>query len=434
MLKQRHSLINAAANAADALTANGGSWNRAAREQALASLQDSGLPEPRDEDWRFTPLRILDRDDWIAAPRPEAGALPADYSISGLDAVRIVLVDGFLDSELSDVAVFPRGLELLKGSDEVPFPSSKLARTRAFEGLNLVATPEPFVLRVEGVIERPVHLVHLSSAADISRLASPCFRVEVAPNAELTLIEDHLSAEGSSDLVNLRVELDVGDNAQVSWTRLVRTGAEHRHLAHMQIRQSRDSVVRVHPMTLGGALVRHDVEVILDGPNSDCGLFGLVMGEGAQIADNHSVIRHRASRSRSEEHFRNVLDGRSRAVFAGRVVVEKGTVGTDAKQNNANLLLSDEARVDALPQLEIYNDDVKASHGSTLGQLDQESMFYLRSRGIDVTTARAILTWAFANVVVEEILLDPIRALVRRKVFEHLPSAGLDESVLGELT
>ena len=434
MQNRPHALISAAANAAEALSANGGAWNRDAREQALAALQDCGLPGARDEDWRFTPLRALDRDDWVVAPRPEAGVLPVEYSIPDLDAVRIVLVDGYLDSELSDLAGFPDGFELLKGSAVVPFPANKFVRTDAFEALNLLAMPEPFVLRVEGVIERPVHLVHLSSAAEGSRVASPCLRVEVGRNAELTLIEDHLSAEGNSDLVNLRVELDVGDNAHVSWTRVVRTGAEHRHLAHMQIRQSRDSVVRVHSMTLGGALVRHQVEVILDGPNSDCGLFGLVMGEGTQIADNHSVIRHRASHSRSEEHFRNVLDGRSRAVFAGRVVVEQGTVGTDAKQNNANLLLSDEARVDALPQLEIYNDDVKASHGSTLGQLDQDSMFYLRSRGIDAVTARAILTWAFANVVVEEIRLDPIRALVRRKVFEHLPSAGLDESVLGGLT
>ena len=149
--------------------------------------------------------------------------------------------------------------------------------------------------------------------------------------------------------------------------------------------------------------------------------------------DNHSVIRHRASHARSTEHFRNVLDGRSRAVFAGRVVVEEDVIGTDARQHNANLLLSDGARVDALPQLEIYNDDVKASHGSTLGQLDTDSMFYLRSRGIDKGTARAILTWAFANVVVEEIELAPIRNLVRRSVFEHLPGAGLDEAVLGGL-
>jgi Fe-S cluster assembly protein SufD len=434
MKEQRHPLIRAAGDAVEALGANGGGWNRAAREQTLAALQDSGLPDAHDEDWRFTPLQSLGHGEWVAAPRPEAGIAPAEYSVSGLEAVMIVLVDGFFDPELSDCAGFPSGLELLQGSENVPFPAGEYSRSRAFEGLNLAAAPDPFVLRVSGVIEQPVHLVHLSSAADESRLASPCFRVETGRGAELTLVEDHLSAEGSSDLVNLRVELDVGDNSHVAWTRLVRTAAGHRQLTRMRIRQSRDSVVRVQSMNLGGALVRHDVEVILDGPNSDCGLFGLVMGEGSQIVDNHSLIRHRASHSRSEEHFRNVLDGSSRAVFAGRVVVEEGTVGTDARQSNANLLLSDHARVDALPQLEIYNDDVKASHGSTLGQLDQDSMFYLRSRGIDAATARTILTWAFANVVVEEIGLDPVRALVRQKVFEHLPSAGLDEAVLGGLT
>ena len=433
MEAQRHALIRAAGDAVEALAANGGGWNQAAREQSLAALQDSGLPDTHDEEWRFTPLQTLERAEWVAAPRPEVGVAPVEYSVSGLQALRIVLVDGFLDPELSDLAEFPTGLELLKGSAEVPFPAGELSRSRAFEGLNLAAAPDPFVLRVNDVIGQPVHLVHLSSVADGPRLASPCFRVEIGPGARLTLIEDHLSADASSDLVNLRVELDVGDNAQVAWTRLVRTGAGHRQLTGMRIRQSRDSVVRVQSMNLGGALVRHDVEVILDGPNSECSLFGLVMGEGSQIVDNHSVIRHRASHSRSEEHFRNVLDGYSRAVFAGRVVVEEGRVGTDSRQNNANLLLSDHARVDALPQLEIYNDDVKASHGSTMGQLDQDSMVYMRSRGIDTATARAILTWAFANVVVEEIDLDPIRALVRRKVFEHLPSAGLDESVLGGL-
>jgi Fe-S cluster assembly protein SufD len=256
--------------------------------------------------------------------------------------------------------------------------------------------------------------------------------VEVERGAQVSIVEDHVG--GGEGLVNLQIELVAAANAHVSWTRLVRLGDEMRHIASMRVRQDRDSVVRVQTMNLSGALVRHDVDVSLEGENSECALHGLVVGQGSQVADNHSVIHHRASHARSTEHFRNVLDDRSRAVFAGRVVVEEDVRGTDAQQSNANLLLSDDARVDALPQLEIYNDDVKASHGATLGQLDRDAMFYLRSRGIDVGTARAILTWAFANVVVEEISLAPIRALVRKSVFEHLPSAGVDEAVLGDLS
>jgi Fe-S cluster assembly protein SufD len=410
-----HALIDAAAEAARELTTA-----TAAREKALAVLGETGLPGLHDEDWRFTPLSSLDRD-WAPAPR---AAADCDCAIDGLDAVRIVLVDGWIDEgQLNEL---PEGLALVR-LDELA--TADVDRSRAFEALNLAATPEPFVLRADGVVEKPVHLVHRSSGG--ATLASPRVRVELGRNAQLTVIEDHVGT--GTGLVNLQVEIEVGANANLSWTRLVRMGDDLRQIASMRIRQDRDSVVRVQAMNLSGALVRHYVEVNLEGENSECALHGLVVGQGSQIADNHSVIRHRANRARSSEHFRNVLDGKSRAVFAGRVVVEEGVTGTDAQQNNANLLLSDDARVDALPQLEIYNDDVKASHGSTLGQLDTDAMFYLRSRGIHEETARAILTWAFANVVVEAIDLAPIRALVRQSVFEHLPAAGLDEGVLGDL-
>lgn len=415
-----HGLLSAAAAAAREL-----STASEERERVLSALGRAGLPGPRDEDWRFTPIQTLDRD-WDAASR--AAAESTIEGIPGLDAVRIVLVDGWIDESQSEIEALPDGLTLARLTD---LQAEDVERGRAFEALNLAATPDPFVLRVEGVPARPLHVVHHSTAG-ASHLASPRFRVEVARNAQLELIEDHVG--DGHGLVNLRTELHAGENAHVAWTRLVRVGDELRHIASMKIVQDRDSSVRVQSMNLSGALVRHDVVVDLDGENSECALHGLVIGQGRQVADNHSVIRHRANRARSLEHFRNVLDDRSRAVFAGRVVVEEGVTGTDAQQSNANLLLSDDARVDALPQLEIYNDDVKASHGSTLGQLDADSMFYLRSRGIDEQNARAILTWAFANVVVEEIGLEPIRRLVRQSVFEHLPAAGLDEAVLGDLS
>lgn len=431
MQDRRHTLIDAASVAVQALGTNGGAWNDAARREALVRLAGTGLPGARDEEWRFTPLASLEGVDWSVAPRPASDVTVE--AVEGLRAARIVLVDGYLDPAHSDLDRLGPHARLVQGGEDVPFAGFDFDRSRAFEGLNLATAPDPFVLYVEGELEIPLHLVHHSTAAPAPRLASPCLRVELAPNARARIVEDHVAAPGSADLVNLRVELAAGANAQVTWTRLVRTGPEHRHLARMLVRQARDSVVRVQSMTLGGALVRHDVEVRLEGENSECALHGLVVGEGRAVADNHSLIRHRASHSRSTEHFRNVLDGESRAVFAGRVVVEEGVTGTDARQSNANLLLSDDARVDALPQLEIYNDDVKASHGSTLGQLDRDAMFYLRSRGVDASTARAILTWAFANVVVEEIELDVIRDLVRRSVFEHLPAAGVDEAVLGGL-
>ena len=419
-----HGLLTAAAQAATALAGNGGAWTASARAAALAGLERTGLPGLKDEDWRFTPIASLDRA-WNPAPRSTIENV--EHGLEGLDAVEILLVDGWL----APVPDLPDGVSLVRGGADVEFPGEEFDKARAFEALNLASAPEPFVLQIDGVVERPIHLVHASTDTDEPKVASPCFRIEVGRSAQFTLVEDHVGESG--DLVNQRVELRAAANARVEWIRLVRTGADLSQIASMRIRQERDSVVRVQAMTLGGALVRHDVTVDLDGENAECALHGLVVGEGQLVADNHSVIRHRAPRARSIEHFRNVLDGRSRAVFAGRVVVEESVVGTDAQQRNANLLLSDAARVDALPQLEIYNDDVKASHGSTLGRLDADSMFYLRSRGIDEATARAILTWAFANVVVEEISLAPIRALVRRDVFAHLPAAGVDESVLGDL-
>lgn len=432
MEARRHSLIDAAADAAQRLSTNGGAAAAPARSAALAQLDRTGLPGLQDESWRFTPLQSLESADWRAAERPASAVQGVDFSIQDFDGVRLVLVDGYLDPALSELTELPAGvtvdLEGVSGDD----PES-LTRDRSFEALNLAAASEPLLLQIRGLVARPLHFICYSTASAGPKLASPRLRVQVAEGAQVAVIEDQRSAADSTDLVNLHITLDVSANAQVDWTRIVRTGDAHRQVARMRVRQQRDSRVGIQAMTIGGALVRHDIELSLDGTNAECALNGLVIGEGHRIADNHSLIRHAADHARSAEHFRNILDGQSRAVFAGRVVVEAGRKGSETHQNNANLLLSAEARVNALPQLEIHNDDVKASHGSTLGRLDPDAMFYLRSRGIDEAAARQLLTWAFANVVVEEIRIEAIRRLVRRSVFEHLPGSGLDEAVLGGL-
>ena len=427
----------------ETISGNGGAWTTALRRRAQERLALRGLPGPREEDWRFTPVKILSRHERAVLDGPgpvEASDLEA-FAIPDLGAIRVVLVDGFLVPALSDLDALPEGLEILDYHEALA-THRELVETgldrdggeegTAFEALNAAWCRGGVVIRARAnaVTDKPVHLLHLSTRQSTPAITHPRVVVHAERSAQFSLVEDHVALEGSREFVNLSVEISLAENARLEHVRLVRTGAEHVHLASTRSFQERDSRLHSVAVTLDGELVRHEIRAHLRGSNAEVTLNGLVLLDDAQAVDNHSWIHHDVTHTRSVQEYRNVLDGRSRAVFAGRVVVAEGASSTDAQQNNANLLLSDDAQINTLPQLEIYNDDVKASHGATLGQLDRDGLFYLRSRGIDEATARGLLTFAFANSVVETIPFAPVRALLRRQVFEHLPQAHLSEELV----
>lgn len=422
---------------------NGDAWSTPLRRQAQARFVEIGLPGPRDESWRHLSLKALTRHPWpvLDAPGEIDPATLDSFAIPDLDAVRVVLLDGFLAPGLSDLGALPEGLEILELHEALSAHRELLEPllsrdgsegATSFEALNAAWCRGGVVVQAQAnaVIERPVHLLHVSTRTEQAAVTHPRIVLRGERSSQFSVIEDHVCLDGSEAFVNLSLGVSLAENAHLRHVKLVRTGARHIHFSSTRSEQARDSHWFNVAVTLDGQLVRNDIRAHLQGSGSEVTLNGLVVLDAEQAVDNHSWIHHDTTQTRSHQQIRNVLDGHSRAVFAGRVVVAEGASGTDAQQHNANLLLSDTAQVNMLPQLEIYNDDVKASHGATLGQLDQDGLFYLRSRGIDESHARGLLTFAFANAVVETIDLAVVRQFLRRQVFVHLPQVDLSEELV----
>ncbi len=398
----------------------------APRMAALERARRAGLPTRRLEDWRLTPVSALRLGERTLRERTGSiGALGTE-AIDGLDAVSLDLVDGELGSVPTDL---PTGVEIrpILGLDaergEAALASARLEDATAMECLNAAGHDRGVWLEVHaGADVVPcLHLRLESRPGTEPEIVLPRLHVRVGQGARVRLLLDH-RAEGSSHLLwNLCVGLEVGPNAQVEILELVRTESTHALVASYRARVERDARFCLRTLSLDAGFVREDLRVRLVGENAACTVEGLTVADAHQVVDHHVWIHHDVPRTRSVETFRSVLDGHARGVFAGRVRVAEGARGTDAQQNNANLVLSAQAQMDTLPQLEIYNDDIKASHGATLGQLDLDALFYLRSRGIDEKSARAMLTFAFANELVEHLEPEALRAVVRRHILAHLP-------------
>jgi Fe-S cluster assembly protein SufD len=228
---------------------------------------------------------------------------------------------------------------------------------------------------------------------------------------------------------NVVTEVELGENAAVDYYRLQEESSKAFHISGVHVRQDRDSRFDAHTVTLGSALVRNDVDVRLAAPGAHCELNGLYLAGGRQHVDTHTRVDHLQPHGTSNEFYKGILDGHARSVFNGKVIVHPDAQKTDARQSNKNLLLSVNAEADTKPELEIYADDVKCSHGATVGQLDADSVFYLRSRGLDETAARNLLTFAFAREIIEQVKVAPLRSYLDQAVMQRLPQvAWLEES------
>jgi Fe-S cluster assembly protein SufD len=271
-----------------------------------------------------------------------------------------------------------------------------------------------------GAVVGPVHLLFLSSSEDgRATMSFPRNLIVTGESSQLTLVETYA---GTGAYFNCPVtELAVGANSAVDHYKVQRESRDAFHMATFQLLGSRDCVPSSHSISLGGGLVRNDVNAVLDGEGIDCILNGLYVLDGSQFVDNHMRVEHAKPHCASHELYKGVLDGKARSIFSGLIHVHKGAQKTDAKQSNRNLLLSREAVANSNPQLEIYADDVKCTHGSTVGQLDDDAVFYLRSRGIGAEAARSLLTYAFASDIVERIKVEPVRRDLEEFLFARLP-------------
>ncbi|MDX1500737.1 MAG: Fe-S cluster assembly protein SufD [Thermoanaerobaculia bacterium] len=421
------------ASAIDRISPAGESERLAGLRRAAAARYDSlGVPTTRHEEWRFTNLKpIADTD--FAAPSPAKPMDPATiepYAYSG--CTQLVFRNGRLDPELSKVEELPEGVvvESLASARRTrpELLDAYLGNHASFEQHPFVALNTalwqdgPLLLIPRGVIvEKPINLIFLGEPEERPVAFFPRLLIVAEESSQATVLEQYATVGEGAYLTSPVTEVLLHDNAVVDHYKLQRESIEAYHLATFQLWQSRDANFTSHSISWGGAIVRNDVNAVLDGEGGEATLNGLYMVEGTQLVDNHMRVEHAKPHCDSHELFKGILEGRARAVFNGRIYVHEGAQKTDAKQTNRNLLLSDKAVCNSNPQLEIFADDVRCTHGSTVGQLDETAIFYLRSRGIGEVAAKSLLTYAFAADIVTRIRMPAVRAELEEFLFRRLP-------------
>ena len=404
---------------------------QALRRAAIERFADLGFPTLRQEEWRLTNVAPIVQGTFHwpqGAPDAVAPGLMAPHVFDA--AARLVFVDGRFSPRLSSVGELPAGTivaslaEMLARSPGLVEPW--LARSAKFDNHPFVAlntaflSDGAFLYIPRGAVTGPIQLLFLSAGeAGRATLSFPR-NLFVADESSQTTIVETYAGEGPY-FTSPVTELFAGPGSVIDHYKVQRESLAAFHMATFQVQGERASVPSSHSISIGGALVRNDVNAVLDGEGIDCILNGLYFGDGRQVVDNHMRVEHAKPHCASHELYKGVLDGKSRAVFNGLIHVHKGAQKTDAKQSNRNLLLSRDAIANSNPQLEIYADDVKCTHGSTVGQLDEDAVFYLRSRGIGAEAARSLLTYAFASDIVERIKVVPVRRDLEEFLFARLP-------------
>ncbi|MCW5625620.1 MAG: Fe-S cluster assembly protein SufD [Burkholderiales bacterium] len=409
-------------------------WLGRLRGQALEQAHGAGVPTVRDEDWRFTDLSPLYKLAFRApavVPEPTPDAIRPHRVAEA--AVRMVFVDGRHSPALSSaVDVLPAGLKVERlGDVDGEWLRSRLGAVAAFTddafvAINTAHLQDGAVVVVDRdvAIDAPVHLLFVSTQPDAA--AHPRVLVVAEPSSDVTVIEEHMALHDGAYCVNAVTEVIAEANARVRHVKLQRDGKAGFHLATSAARVERDARFHSHDIAIGGRISRQNLRVALAGEGSECHLDGLALIDGRQLADTHSFVDHAVPHGISRQRHKCVVGGGAHAVFNGRVLVRSGAQQTDSAQQSRNLLLSERARVDAKPQLEIFADDVKCAHGATVGQLELEEVFYLRSRGLDDLAARNLLTYAFAAEIVDAI---GVKSVVERLRAHVMARTGAQETL-----
>ena len=411
-------------------------WLDDSRQGALSRVQAEGLPTGRDEAWRNTDLSPLTTMALHRAQKTTNGVRASDLPLAELSESRLVFVNGHYRSELSSVGDLPPAVNakplseaLNNGSEALKklFSVEGVSEGAVFEALNLALFDDGAVVEIPAgtTVEQPIHLLFVSAPEADACLVSPRVLLLAGANSQATVIESHVGFTENTYFSNAVTELVVAENAVVDYYKLQKEGPGGYHVGSVESRQERSSNVRTSILTLGARLVRNESRALLAGEGGYVELNGLYLGEQDHHVDNYTSIEHLEPHCSSREVYKGILNDNASGVFRGRIVVAEGAQQTDSKQSNDNLLLSDDATVNTKPQLEIYADDVKCTHGATIGQVEDEAMFYLRSRGLDEQAARSILIYAFARAVAGEIRPTVLREQLDGFLFDWLPGAAL---------
>jgi Fe-S cluster assembly protein SufD len=411
-------------------------WLHGLRERGFARFCEVGFPSTRNEDWRFTNVSALAQTPFqLARDTRESGAVYGDT----LDACRIpgaacqlVFVNGRFAPQLSDLGSLPESVRVGSLAQAIA-QDGKILEAHLGRYLNIerdafCALNTAFIedgayvyLPRRTVLEAPICFLFISIPGGDPEMSNPRNLIVAEDATEASIVEDYVSLGSGVFFSNVVTELVAGEDAVISHYLIERDDRQAYNVSTLRTQQARSANVSSHSVLLGGGLVRNNVHPVLAGEGGECLINGLFIGNGSQHMDNYMLVEHASPHCSSRQFYNGILDGHSHGVFHGRIIVHKDAQKTDAKQTNRNLLLSDDAQIDTKPQLEIYADDVKCTHGATIGQVEENALFYMRSRGIEEAAARAILLLAFANECLDRMKCTPVREYLQELVQGWLP-------------
>lgn len=404
------------------------------RQSAFRRFAELGFPTTRNEDWKYTDLSPLTSIRFKPVLGYDSRLLADDirpFLFAHSDWNRLVFVNGHFSKDLSVLRGLPSGVEVRSMAETLKDRSASLEShltkyagydTNAFTELSTAFLRDGAFVWIpkKEVLEHPIHLLFISTKTDQEFVSHPRNLVIAEESSQAALLETHVTVGQHVYFTNAVTEVVLGENAVVEYDKFQNESEMAFHVGSTYVRQHRNSNFASNVVLMGGRLVRNNVFVVLDGEGAEATLNGLYLGTGSQHIDNHTTIDHAKPHCNSYEWYKGILDGKSKGVFNGKIIVRKDAQKTDAKQTNKNLVLSDQASIDTKPQLEIYANDVKCTHGATIGQLDEEAMFYLRSRGVEASDARNILIHAFASDLIERIKSRGVREHLERLIYDRL--------------
>ena len=420
------------------------SWVSQLRSAALSCFATLGFPTVRQEEWKYTNTAPLAKIPF-ALPALGSNGVTKDrlgpIMLGDVACAQLVFVNGRYAPALSSLRSLPQGVRVgslaavLYAEPQAVEPH--LARyagyqDQAFVALNTAFLEDgAFVSVSPGVIlEAPIQLLFISTAPAEPTVSYPRNLILVGPDSQAAIVESYIGVENAVYFTNAVTEVVAGEHAVMDHYRLQLESPQAFHIGTLQVHQERNSTVVSHSIAVGGALVRHDINSVLDGEGSECTLNGLYMVTGQQHVDHHTRIDHMKAQCTSRELYKGVLAGKSRGVFSGKIVVHEAARKTNATQTNKNLLLSSDAVIDSKPQLEIFNNDVQCRHGSTIGDLDKDALFYLRARGIDAEAARTLLTYAFVSDVLSRLKIQLLRDQLEAHLFAQIQASHVRERAI----
>jgi Fe-S cluster assembly protein SufD len=403
----------------------GPEWLQRGREQALDRFLATGFPTTRDEDWRFTNVAPIAETGFVraAAALPDRRAIEP-FLFAGMRC-QIVIVNGRLSKALSSLGALPAGVSVRSLAEVGPEAVRSRPTTGPFGLLNAAFLEDLLAIAVAPgtIVAEPLHVLSVAVIDGRPAMVLPRLTISVGEAAQVSIIESYATVGAGVSLTSAVTEVTIGPNAVVRHVKLQCESATAFHVAAMDARLERAGTFASTAITMGGRIARNDITATLDGDGAECTLNGLYVADGESLVDTHTTIDHVQPHCPSHEVYKGILAGRARAVFNGKIVVRQDAQKTNAKQTNKALLLSDDAQINSKPQLEIFADDVKCTHGAAIGQLDEDAMFYLRARGIAESDARNLLIHAFVGEVLAGVQVDVVRERVMRAIEQRLSLA-----------